>query len=330
MKPWHALLLLSLILTSLAPSPSMAQVPASAGSVAELHRLVETALAEEPPVTRGALVVVGRGGVLTQHTLGRTREDTRLPLLDISAWLTTVAVLTLVERDQVALDDPLSKWLPEVPAGKGAITLRQLLAHTSGLAAQHACLGDRQTTLAQCAAAILAEPSRAAPGREIFFGNAPLQVAGWLAETVSGRGWAEFFQERVADPLGLACVTYGATANPDLARGARGCPGDVAAFLRFLVQDPADGSSPLSPATHAAMFRPQTAAARAVYVPDAATGFGLGPALSAPWVHTPGTFGPPLWVDREAGLGMALLVIAAPERSAEIAAELRAILLTGV
>jgi len=311
-------------------APSRTAPEAGAAALTTLHHTLDTALAQEPALERGALIVVGRQGVVSQRLIGRTREDTRLPLLGGSAWLTTAAILTLVERGELALEDSLGDRLPEVPADKGAITLRQLLSHTSGLAPQHPCLGDRDTTLAQCAEAILATPLRAPPGREGFFGGTGLQVAGWWAEEVTGRPWAEFFQERLADPLGLECATYGATGNPHLSRGARACVGDVAAFLGFLVQPGATaaglpGSKP-GEDTRTLMFTPQTGSARLVYAPGAETGFGLGTALEPPWVHTPGTFGAPLAVNPETGLGLGLLFTASPQRLMTLAETLRAVL----
>jgi CubicO group peptidase (beta-lactamase class C family) len=307
----------------------------------EVHRALDAALRQDPPVEHGAvLLVLGRDGVLTRQFKGRTRADSRLPLLDASTWFSVAAVLTLVDQDGVGLDDPLGQWLPGLSgAGEGAeekaaVTLRQVLAHTSGLVPQHPCLGDRDSSLAECAGAILAEPLRAPPGREVFFGNGALQVAGFLAETVSGKPWAEFFQDRVTDPLSLHCTSFGETSNPHLSRGARSCAEDLESFLQALLGGKGEDSTTalLTEETLAALWSPQSGRARRIYAPQAPGGYGLGLALAreSPRVHSPGTFGPPFWLDPEAGLALVLLGGAPPERLGVIDLRLRDVLFGGV
>jgi len=46
---------------------------------------------------------------------------------------TAVAIMQLVEEERLSIDDTLGQHLPEVPAAWRPITLRQLMAHTSGL-----------------------------------------------------------------------------------------------------------------------------------------------------------------------------------------------------
>jgi CubicO group peptidase (beta-lactamase class C family) len=297
--------------------------PVTAGPVGAVHQALDAALAETPAVERGALVLAGRNGVITQRLVGRTREDTRLPLLDSSAWWSAATLLTLVDRGDISLTATLGEALPEVPADKVDITLQQLLDHTSGIEPQHPCLADRESTLEACARAILETPLRAEPGREIFFGATGLQVAGWWAERVTGRPWAELVQERLSEPLGLACLSYGTTTNPHLARGARACTGDVARFLTFLL----DPKPLLGPETAALLLTPQGRGARSVLLPDGATGLGFGTAFHPPWVEAAGAFSATLSVHPEGELGLALLFTVPPQRLREMAAPLRAVLL---
>ncbi|WP_254555297.1 serine hydrolase domain-containing protein, partial [Salmonella enterica] len=54
-------------------------------------------------------------------------------LASVSKQFTAAAVLLLVEDGRLGLDQTARQWLPELPPAAAAITLRQLLSHTSGL-----------------------------------------------------------------------------------------------------------------------------------------------------------------------------------------------------
>src|SRR4051812_41050796 len=62
------------------------------------------------------------------------RDDTIFDMASISKLFTSIAVMQLVERGQVDVDAPVSRYLPEFGVnGKEPITVKQLLTHTSGL-----------------------------------------------------------------------------------------------------------------------------------------------------------------------------------------------------
>jgi beta-N-acetylhexosaminidase len=129
--------------------------PAAAGSRTEVGRLRAAALdsvvgvledAVEAGLTPGAVVVVGtsRGGAWTR-AVGRTDWAEGAPPVDDSTLYdmasltkvvaTTSAVMRLVESGRVALDEPLSTYLPQWGFGgwRDSVTVRRLLTHTTGL-----------------------------------------------------------------------------------------------------------------------------------------------------------------------------------------------------
>ena len=55
----------------------------------------------------------------------------RYPIDSVSKEFTAAAILLLAERGQLSLDDPVARWIPALTAP--AVTLRQLLTHTSGM-----------------------------------------------------------------------------------------------------------------------------------------------------------------------------------------------------
>ena len=87
------------------------------------------------------LVRARRGAIPLLQAYGQARfeapapvlPDTRFMIGSVSKWITTVAVLRLVEQGKLALDKPVTTWLPELTAASRAVTLRALLSNTSGL-----------------------------------------------------------------------------------------------------------------------------------------------------------------------------------------------------
>ncbi len=95
----------------------------------------------------GAVLLVSRHGEVCFHeAVGfaalkpRTIRMTRATIFDLASLTkpvaTTTAVMTLVDRSAIKLDDPVSRWIPEFSGGeKDRVTIRRLLNHSSGLRA---------------------------------------------------------------------------------------------------------------------------------------------------------------------------------------------------
>src|SRR4051794_22620214 len=83
------------------------------------------------------LLADGEGEVWTHVAPGDTgvTVDSIFPVASLTKPVVAVAVMQLVEDGAIGLDDPVAKFIPEFELqGKGAITVRHLLTHTSGLA----------------------------------------------------------------------------------------------------------------------------------------------------------------------------------------------------
>ncbi|MCP3801368.1 beta-lactamase family protein [Allokutzneria sp. A3M-2-11 16] len=128
-------------------------------------------------------------------------------------------VLQLVAEGELALADPVEKWLPgEVPGGK-AITVRMLLNHTSGLAdytADPAVVpsivgkGRRGWTSAELLAVGVKHDPLFAPGTKWDYSNTNYAAIGALLERVTGVSLADLVRDRIARPLNLAHTYYAA------------------------------------------------------------------------------------------------------------------------
>lgn len=196
-----------------------------------------------------SLTVQDATGTSYQRAFGSWNLAKFAPVASASKWLTAAVVLTLVDDGLLDLDAPISRYLDAVPAAAAQITTRQLMSHTSGLTHQHPCLQDQTTTTLQaCGAAILGTPLLAKPGTQFIYGGASIQVAGAIAERVSGKPWAALFRERVARAVGMVQTVYGSvtganfnTQNPQLAGGASSTAPDLSRFLRMILDGGAVG-----------------------------------------------------------------------------------------
>ena len=89
----------------------------------------------------GAISIVQRGAKRTVHRAGVGDRRTRTPIrgtdhmrmASTSKAFSGAVVLALVDKGMLSLDDTIGQRLPALPAAWGAVTLRQLLDHTSGL-----------------------------------------------------------------------------------------------------------------------------------------------------------------------------------------------------
>lgn len=155
-----------------------------------------------------------------------TTETTHL-LASATKLASATTVMTLVHDKLIKLDDPIKKYLPMFGAVRGAITIRQLLAQTHGLSANHPCVPapqrDNGMTLEECVNEIAKDDSvRYPPGSKQEYQPAiSYHIMGRIAEVVTREDWAMLFEKRVAGPLEMKTFSYGKTGNPRIGGGAK-------------------------------------------------------------------------------------------------------------
>jgi uncharacterized protein YbbC (DUF1343 family)/CubicO group peptidase (beta-lactamase class C family) len=167
----------------------------------------------------GAVVLVGhRGKVVYRQAFGSralepTAEamtvDTIFDLASLTkAVATTTAVLQLAERRRLNLDAPVSRyWRGFSAHRKGAITIRQLLAHTSGLRADFE--GKQTWTGAEAAARRVAgETPVAPPGSRMIYSDLNFLVLGELVRRVSGQPLDAYCRRRIFEPLAMDSTRF--------------------------------------------------------------------------------------------------------------------------
>ena len=137
-------------------------------------------------------------------------EDTFYDLASLTKPLaTTLAILSLINDGLLDLEAKLPELLScSVPAAKKDITLRQLLSHSSGLAAHHPFylqLKDLPPDSRKAAMLdlIMADPLLAQPGSKAVYSDLGFMLLGWIVEEKSGVSLDGFVRERIYRPLAL-------------------------------------------------------------------------------------------------------------------------------
>jgi CubicO group peptidase (beta-lactamase class C family)/D-alanyl-D-alanine dipeptidase len=138
----------------------------------------------------------------------------------VSKMFTDLAVMELVESGKLALDEPVTKWLPEFqpknPFGT-PITLRQLMSHRAGLVREPPVgnyFDASSPTLAETVASLNGTTLVFAPGTKMKYSNAGIAVVGRVVEVVTNAPFTEVVWQRVLVPMGLTESAF--TATPDV------------------------------------------------------------------------------------------------------------------
>lgn len=201
--------------------------------IAEAERRIaahEEAAPGGHPMYAGAVGVMGHdGAVVARHESGWAlryadattelprdqwvpmRRDTLFDLASVSKLFTSLVTVQLVERGQVELDAPVARYLPEFAAnGKEAVTVRQLLTHTSGFVAWLP-LWSRYPDKAARIKAVMDQPLTNPPGSTYLYSDLNLITLGVLAERVTGQPLDRLVHDRVTAPLGMRDTGYNPT-----------------------------------------------------------------------------------------------------------------------
>ena len=233
-------------------------VPTPTYDLTPVTTLVGDAVADTP-LEGASLLLIQNDHVIYRQAFGTYTPDTATAIASGSKWLTAATVMTLVDDGLLSLDDPVAKYFPDVDGPAAQITVRQLLSGTSGLPNLSPCLDDRSSTLDRCAHEILNGPLAALPGAAFSYSTAGFQVAGRIAEIVTGEPWATIFEERLQAPLGMWNTTYGPGSNPVLGGGVTTTLHDYGSFLQMMLDDGMfDGRQVLSASAIREMEQNQT------------------------------------------------------------------------
>jgi CubicO group peptidase (beta-lactamase class C family) len=194
----------------------------------------------EPYVKNGDLagivtVIADKDKILQLNTLGYADLEQKRPITEDSLfWIasqskpvTAVAAMILVDEGKLNLDDPVTKYLPElkdlkvikeqneketilVPVDK-PITLRHVLSHTSGMVYLPILQAKNKIDILPFSQALYTcamTPLKAQPGTAHIYSNMGVDIAATVVERVSGLPFETFLEQRLFEPLGMKDTTF--------------------------------------------------------------------------------------------------------------------------
>jgi len=317
----------------LVPAFAPAQLPADPSKLAAIAPAMQKFV--DAGDLSGAVTLVGRkDGVVHHEAVGLRdlaakkpmQKDTLFRIASMTKPITAIGIMILADEGKLSPDDDVAKHLPEFagqtlspekaggPPRKPArpVKLRDLLAHTAGLANYPKELADiystRDRTLAETTKAVAALPLQFEPGSKWSYSNPGIDTLGRVIEVVSGESYEAFLQKRVFGPLGMTdttfypkpehmkrvALTYGKDKDGKLAAGPFGLVGlpanpkhpipagglvssaaDMAKLYRLMLNGgELDGKRVLSAKAVAEMTRTQTGDITTGFVPGMSFGYG--------------------------------------------------------
>jgi CubicO group peptidase (beta-lactamase class C family) len=169
----------------------------------------------------GAVLFARDGKVIYRKAFGLAERDNGIPLApdsifrigSITKQMTAAAIFRLVDEGKVALEDDITKYLPDYPAKGKHITVHNLLTHSAGLRSYTDILVEPSTlTLDKTVPEIIDdfsnEPLFFEPGEAIRYSNSNYVLLGAIIEKVSGMTYADFMAAKVFEPLGMTATAY--------------------------------------------------------------------------------------------------------------------------
>lgn len=203
---------------------SQATPPGKADIAAHAEQLLQQAASSDGPgmavlVARGDEVLFRGAHGLASLELGvALTPDHVFRLASVTKQFAAAGLLKLVDDGKVALDDPLTRFLPDYPNG-AAITVRMLLDHTSGIRSYTDIPGVMVNAIradldsAGLIATFKDEPVDFAPGARWHYNNSGYVLVGAVIEAASGMPWHAWLDQALFQPLALADTGYGNQAE---------------------------------------------------------------------------------------------------------------------
>jgi D-alanyl-D-alanine carboxypeptidase len=210
---------------ALAVSMGIATSAAAAPSTpADVQRGLEQ-LVDAPGGPPGAIATIYRDGKLTVLRAGRAdvkrkgapKATDHMRIASVAKAFSGAVALNLVRAGKLGLDDTIAQRLAGMPAAWGAVTVRQLLNHTSGLPdytqskgfAKQAEKDPRGFVSPQKIIGwVRADPLEFAPGSRYEYSNTDNIVVGLIAEAVSGETYGQALKQIVFGPAKLSQTSF--------------------------------------------------------------------------------------------------------------------------
>ncbi len=216
--------MLTALLATILAAALAAQAPPAAGTAqGDAARRVDDYLTRLVPYGfSGAVLVAKDGQVVLEKGYGLADREGKRPYTpdmvscigSVTKQFTGAAIVALEAQGKLKTTDPISKYLPGVPADKAAITIHHLLTHTAGFRGDLGGSDEEPIERDALVAKVLAAPLASAPGERFEYSNEGFSLAGAIVERVSGLGYEAFLRQYLFLPAGMKDTGYQAPGWP--------------------------------------------------------------------------------------------------------------------
>jgi CubicO group peptidase (beta-lactamase class C family) len=182
---------------------------------------------------RGVALVAKNGQVLFQKGYGNAVEEWSIPndpntkfeLASLTKQFTGAAILLLAQAGKLDIDAPVARYYSQAPNLWSAVTVRQLVNHTSGLPNNE--LQDFNKglcvpyTMDELIGTFRSRPLKFKPGTDWAYTNTEYYLLAYIIQTVSGESYADFLTHHLFQPLGMNATGIAPTLAviPEMAEG---------------------------------------------------------------------------------------------------------------
>jgi CubicO group peptidase (beta-lactamase class C family) len=146
-------------------------------------------------------------GLANREANEANNTDTRFNIGSVGKMFTAVAIAQLVEEGKLAFDDTIGEHLTGLPADIAALTVDQLLTHTSGLGDFMRNGYPKEAKAARTAAELLPlvinQPLEFKPGTRESYSNSGYVVLGAIIEVIIGQSYYDYVREHIFQPAGM-------------------------------------------------------------------------------------------------------------------------------
>jgi CubicO group peptidase (beta-lactamase class C family) len=234
---FHLVLVACAALLAASVASAAANAPKDSGTTFAKDALAPFAASGQLP---GAINVFYKDGLQETACVGYADVAAKRPITMNDVYMQCsqtkgfcgVTIAILLEEGKIALDDPVSNYLPEfkelwvlassqdgvktLNRAKNTLTIRMVMNHTGGFPFEIcAKQGDLKgggwsggAPLRQTAAIAAACPLLFEPGTKVQYSNTGIDIGAAIVEVVTGQRWENFLKARVLDPLGMASTWF--------------------------------------------------------------------------------------------------------------------------
>lgn len=170
----------------------------------------------------GELVWVKAAGVREKIKNAPVTNDTVFRIASMTKSFTAMSILKLRDEGKLSLDDPVSKYIPELAnlpyptSDSQVLTIRHLMTHSEGFPEDNPW-GDRQLAQSDDTMRTWLRggiPFSTSPGTAFEYSNYGFAILGQIVAKASGRPYADYVHDNILKPLGMTASTFEMSSVP--------------------------------------------------------------------------------------------------------------------